>query len=115
MPGNTGAAASNSVRWPKSPWEHVTISRPCRLRRRENADQPAAVAQLPVELFRHDLGRAVQDDDVVGPVRRIPVGRRRGPDMAFSPARRAFALAASAGSLSVAVTREANLPITAAA
>ena len=91
--------------------------RPCRMRHRENADQPAAVPQLAVKPLRHDLGRAVEHDDVKGRVRRIAIGGRGGADLdLFSPlARMSPAFAASAGSLSVAVTWAANLAITAAA
>ena len=47
--------------------------RPCRLGHRENPDQPAAVPELAIELLRHDLGRAVEDDDVEGGVGGIAV------------------------------------------
>ena len=52
---------------------------PRRLGRGENADQPAALLELPVQPLRHDLGRAIEDDHVIGRVGRIALGGRRRP------------------------------------
>src|SRR5436190_15999343 len=53
---------------------------PGRLRHGENADQPAALLELPVKAVRGLLGRAVEDNHVIGRVRRIPIGNVRSPD-----------------------------------
>src|ERR1700682_5322954 len=48
--------------------------RPWRLRRGENADQPAAIPQLGVQALGDDLGCAVEDDDVERCRRGIALG-----------------------------------------
>ena len=64
---------------------------------RDTADQSAAILQLPVELVRHDLGCAVQHDDIVRRACRVSIGRRRGADRHVSTA-----IAGQAGTLGTA-------------
>ena len=49
------------------------------LRGGENADQPAPLPELAIQPVRHDFGRAIEDDRIVGRVGRIALGGRRRP------------------------------------
>ncbi len=49
--------------------------RPWRLGGGEDPDQPATFPELPIKRLRHDFGRPVKDDHVVGRAGGIALGR----------------------------------------
>ena len=79
---------------------------------RENADQPAAFPELAAKVSRHDLGRAVEHDDIIGRVAGSPPAAARGPDRDIAASRagrgRPCPCAQALASLSVAVTWPAS-------
>src|SRR5438105_3898263 len=67
----------------KPPISEITVGArhdggPRRHAQRKDPDQPPALFELPVEPAWRHLGRAIEDDHIIGPIGRVAIGSRRG-------------------------------------